>query len=75
MYKFFQNNSHLILGAVKIVKEEDEAKKTDLVNAFKTEVMPTAMTMFEKILKANGGKLFVGKEVLTVFNTYKAGIN
>ena len=43
--------------------EQDETKKGELISAFQTQSIPNAMKMFEKFLKANGGKFFVGKAV------------
>ena len=43
--------------------EQDETKKAGLISAFQTESIPNAMKMFEKFLKANGGKFFVGNAV------------
>ena len=43
--------------------EQDETKKAVLISAFQTESIPNAMKMFEKFLKANGGKFFVGNAV------------
>ena len=37
-------------------------------NNFKAEVLPNFLIMMEKLLKSNGGKYFVGKEV--DFNVY-----
>ena len=34
-------------------------------NNFKKEILPNFLKMMEKLLKANGGKHFVGKEVNT----------
>ena len=34
-----------------------------MMKTFQTEGIPNAIKMFEKLLTANGGKFFVGKEV------------
>lgn len=43
--------------------EPDETKKGELIKAFQTQSIPNALKMFEKFLKANGGKFFVGNAV------------
>ena len=40
-----------------------------MMKTFQTEGIPNAIKMFEKLLSANGGKFFVGKEVLTIGNS------
>ena len=43
--------------------EPDETKKGELMKAYLTQSIPNALKMFEKFLKANGGKFFVGNAV------------
>merc|ERR1712043_41112 len=45
------------------IKEKDETKKAEMTKTFQTEGIPNAIKMFEKLLSANGGKFFVGKEL------------
>ena len=52
-----------MIGVVQIFREKDETKKAEITKTFQTEGLPNAMKMFEKLLSANGGKFFVGKEV------------
>ena len=47
-----------------MIKEKDETRKAEMMKTFQTEGIPNAIKMFEKLLSANGGKFFVGKEVL-----------
>ena len=44
-------------------REQDEAKKAELMKKFGTETMPNTMAILEKLLTKNGGKYFVGKNV------------
>ena len=47
-----------------LIKEKDENRKAEMMKTFQTEAIPNAIKMFEKLLSANGGKFFVGKEVV-----------
>ena len=51
------------LAMAKAFFEPDETKKGELIKAFQTQSIPNALKMFEKFLKANGGKFFVGNAV------------
>ena len=44
-----------------------------MMKTFQTEGIPNAIKMFEKLLSANGGKFFVGKEVLCIFISIHSG--
>ena len=44
-------------------REQDAAKKAELMKKFGTETMPNTMAILEKLLTKNGGKYFVGKNV------------
>jgi hypothetical protein len=52
-----------LAGVVGIMREKDEKKKAELENSMKTETMPNAMKLFEKLLAANNGNYFVGNDV------------
>ena len=41
-----------------------------MMKTFQTEGIPNAIKMFEKLLSANGGKFFVGKEVCIFISIY-----
>ena len=51
------------LAQAKAFFEPDETKKGELMKAYLTQSIPNALKMFEKFLKANGGKFFVGNAV------------
>ena len=54
----------IFIGAIQIFKKEkDETKKAEMIKTFQTEGIPNAIKLFAKLLSANGGKFFVGKEV------------
>jgi len=55
--------SDVLNSVVQIFREKDETKKAEITKTFQTEGLPNAMKMFEKLLSANGGKFFVGKEL------------
>ena len=61
-----ENKIHIdsIAAAQIFIKEKDETRKAEMMKTFQTEGIPNAIKMFEKLLSANGGKFFVGKEVL-----------
>ena len=54
-----------------MIKEKDETRKAEMMKTFQTEGIPNAIKMFEKLLSANGGKFFVGKEVVLLMYFYR----
>ena len=67
-----ENKIHIdFIGAAQIfIKEKDETRKAEMMKTFQTEGIPNAIKMFEKLLSANGGKFFVGKEVCIFISIY-----
>jgi len=53
----------LLNAGMPAYREQDEAKKAELMKKFGTETMPNTMAILEKLLTKNGGKYFVGKNV------------
>ena len=70
-----ENKIHIdfIAAAQIFIKEKDETRKAEMMKTFQTEGIPNAIKMFEKLLSANGGKFFVGKEVLCIFISIYSG--
>ena len=70
-----ENKIHIdfIAAAQIFIKEKDETRKAEMMKTFQTEGIPNAIKMFEKLLSANDGKFFVGKEVLCIFISIYSG--
>ncbi|BFZ04971.1 hypothetical protein BsWGS_08010 [Bradybaena similaris] len=58
-----QLNEDLIQEVVKVFREQDEAKKAEIEKKLKEEVAPKFFGFYEKLLKENNGKHFVGDSV------------
>jgi len=58
-----------IQEAAKAFREQDEAKKAEIVKHVKEEVLPKFLANADKLLKDNGGKHFVGDD-FTVADLY-----